>query len=218
VQEFEGMAQTKAESNLPFRLAETNSCYQGGKAGVSDTFASALWGADLMYQLASAGGVGINFHGGGYGVYTPIAGTVASGFVARPIFYGMLLFAEAGAGHLIEARLEGQENAPLVTAYGVLSDADPAERMRAVVFNKHADRPVHVRIEGAEGAGWARALRLSAPRLDDTQDVTLGSNPVGASGAWDAARAEELPVHDGAASIGLPAGSAALVTFHFGER
>jgi hypothetical protein len=216
VQEFEGMAQTKAESNLPFRLAETNSCYQGGKAGVSDTFASALWGADLMYQLASAGGVGINFHGGGYGVYTPIAGTVASGFVARPIFYGMLLFAEAGAGHLIEARLEGQENAPLVTAYGVLSDADPAERMRAVVFNKHADRPVHVRIEGAEGAGWARALRLSAPRLDDTQDVTLGSNPVGASGGWDAARAEELPVHDGAASIGLPAGSAALVTFHFG--
>jgi hypothetical protein len=90
--------------------------------------------------------------------------------------------------------------------------------VRAVVFNKHADRPVHVRIEGAEGAGWARALRLSAPRLDDTQDVTLGSNPVGASGAWDAARAEELPVHDGAASIGLPAGSAALVTFHFGER
>ena len=62
----------------------------------------------------------------------------------------------------------------------------------------------------------ARALRLSAPRLDDTQDVTLGSNPVGASGAWDAARAEELPVHGGTASIELPAGSAALVTFHLG--
>ena len=68
VQEFEGMAQTKAEFGLPFRLAETNSCYHGGKRGVSDTFASALWGADLMYQLASAGGAGINFHGGGYGV------------------------------------------------------------------------------------------------------------------------------------------------------
>ncbi|MFY9748576.1 MAG: twin-arginine translocation signal domain-containing protein [Acidobacteriaceae bacterium] len=218
VQEFEGMAQTKAESGLPFRLAETNSCYHGGKPGVSDTFASALWGADLMYQLASAGGAGINFHGGGYGVYTPIAGTVASGFVARPIFYGMLLFAEAGAGHLMGARLEGQEKAPLVTAYGVLSDAESSDGMRAVVFNKHADRAVQVRIEGAEDAGWARALRLSAPRLDDTQDVTLGSNPVGASGAWDAARAEELPVHGGTASIGLPAGSAALVTFHLGKR
>jgi hypothetical protein len=218
VQEFEGMAQTKAETHLPFRLAETNSCYHGGKPGVSDTFASALWGADLMYQLASAGGAGINFHGGGYGVYTPIAGTVASGFVARPIFYGMLLFEQAGPGHLIKSTIEGGENAPLVTAYGVLSDAEPSDRVRAIVFNKHADRAVHVRIEGAEGAGWARALRLSAPQLDDTQDVTLGSNPVGASGAWDAARAEELPVHDGAASIGLPAGSAALVSFHFGKR
>ena len=59
--EFEGMAQTKQDSGLPFRLAETNSCYQGGKRGVSDTFASALWGADLMYQLATAGGVGHQF-------------------------------------------------------------------------------------------------------------------------------------------------------------
>jgi hypothetical protein len=119
---------------------------------------------------------------------------------------------------LIKSTIEGGENAPLVTAYGVLSDAEPSDRVRAIVFNKHADRAVHVRIEGAEGAGWARALRLSAPQLDDTQEVTLGSNPVGASGAWDAARAEELPVHDGAASIGLPAGSAALVSFHFGKR
>lgn len=80
------------ESGLPFRLAETNSCYQGGKPGVSDTFASALWGVDLMYQLASVGGMGINFHGGGYGWYTPIAGTPQNGFLARPIYYGMLLF------------------------------------------------------------------------------------------------------------------------------
>src|ERR1022692_724808 len=65
--EFEGMKATMQESGLPFRLAETNSCYQGGKQGVSDAFASSLWCADLMYQLASAGGTGINFHGGGYG-------------------------------------------------------------------------------------------------------------------------------------------------------
>ncbi len=217
VQEFQGMAQTKAESHLPFRLAETNSCYQGGKQGVSDTFASALWGADLMYQLASAGGVGINFHGGGYGWYTPIAGTLASGLTARPLFYGMLLFAEAGPGHLIEARVEGQERAPLLTAYGNLNDAVvPQDMVKAVVFNKHADRTVHVAIEGVEGARWARVLRLAAPRLDDTQDVTLGTNPVGASGAWEAARAEELPVHNGGAAVELPPGSAALVNFHVG--
>jgi hypothetical protein len=217
VAEFEGMAQTKAESNLPFRLAETNSCYQGGKRGVSDTFASALWGADLMYQLATAGGVGINFHGGGYGWYTPIAGTAADGFTARPLYYGMMLFQQAGPGHLIETHIDGQESAPLLTAYGVVNDdTEPRDTVRAVVLNKQADRAVRVTIDSGERATQARALRLVAPRLDDTQDVTLGSNPVGASGAWDAGRQENLSVQDGVAAIELAAGSAALVTLHFG--
>lgn len=209
--EFEGMAQTKQDSGLPFRLAETNSCYRGGKSGVSDTFASALWGADLMYQLAAAGGVGINFHGGGYGWYTPIAGTVTSGFTARPIFHGMLLFAEAGPGYLIDAQLDNQDGAPLLNAYGVVNDDST---VRAIVFNKHADRAIHLTIESGGAAEQARALRLSAPRLDDTQDVTLGGNPVGASGAWEPAHLETLTVHEGAAALDLPAGSAALVSFH----
>jgi hypothetical protein len=55
-----------------------------------------------------------------------------------------------------------------------------------------------------------------APRLDDTTDVTLGDNPVGGSGSWDGAREEELTERDGTATIHLPAGSAALVSFHFG--
>ena len=211
--EFEGMAQTRQDSGLPFRLAETNSCYRGGKSGVSDTFASALWGCDLMYQLAAAGGVGINFHGGGYGWYTPIAGTVASGFTARPIFHGMLLFAEAGPGYLIDAQLDNQDGAPLLNAYGVVNYDST---VRAVVFNKHADRAIHLTIESGGTAEQARALRLSAPRLDDTQDVTLGCNPVGASGAWEPAHLETLAIHDGAAALELPAGSAALVTFHNG--
>ena len=216
--EFQGMAQTKADSGLPFRLAETNSCYQGGKRGVSDTFASALWGADLMYQLATAGGVGINFHGGGYGWYTPIAGTIPSGFTARPIYYGMLLFAQAGPGHLIDAKVDNQQDAPLVNAYGLVNDgAEPRDTVKAVVFNKHDDRDVKLTIDGGERANRARALRLSAPRLDDTQDGTLGGNPVGASGAWSAEREEDLAVHDGVAAVDLPPGSAALVTLHFGN-
>lgn len=209
--EFEGMAETKAESNLPFRLAETNSCYQGGKQGVSDTFASALWGADLMYQLAAAGGVGINFHGGGFGWYTPIAGTVTDGFTARPIYYGMLLFAEAGPGHLVDASFDNQDAAPLLTAYGLESGAGA---MKAIVFNKHADMDVHLAIDCGRQASGAHALRLLAPRLDDTQDATLGANPVGDSGAWSANRDEVVPLRDGTAKLLLPAGSAALVTFH----
>jgi len=209
--EFQGMAETKAESNLPFRLAETNSCYQGGKQGVSDTFASALWGADLMYQLATAGGVGINFHGGGYGWYTPIAGTVPNGFLARPIYYGMLLFAEAGTGHLIDARLDNPQ--PLLAAYGLVNESTDGGGVKAVILNKDADHALHLTVDSGGGATQARALRLIAPRLDDTTDVTLGMNPVGPSGAWHAEHEEALPVHNGAASLDLPPGSAALVSF-----
>ena len=94
--EFAGLQEVTKETGLPFRLAETNSCYGGGKQGVSDTFAAALWGADYMLRIAQAGGIGVNFHGGGYGSYTPIAGTRAKGFEVRPLYYGMRLFRERG--------------------------------------------------------------------------------------------------------------------------
>jgi hypothetical protein len=208
--EFEGMNKTMHESGLPFRMAETNSCYQGGKQGVSDTFASALWGADLMYQLASAGGAGINFHGGGHGWYTPIAGTPEKGFQARPIYYGMLMFALAGAGQLVETALDHPERAPLLTAYGLRSNAGA---IKVAALNKNLDRGVRLTVDAGQRSQRASALRLHAPRVDDTTDTTFGGAPVGARGAWSAAREETLPVENGAAVIDLPATSAALITF-----
>ena len=208
--EFEGMKKTMQETGLPFRLAETNSCYSAGKAGVSDTFASALWGADLMYQLAAAGGIGINFHGGGYGWYTPIAGTRDNGFVARPIYYGMLLFEQAGPGQLVESQLDGIEQAPLLTAYGVRSENG---NLKAVVFNKNLDLRVRVSIQIEKAAPQAKLLRLHAPRVDDTTDVTLGGAPVGASGEWAAAREETLTPQNGSVTVDLPSASAALIRF-----
>jgi hypothetical protein len=208
--EFEGMKETMHDSGLPFRLAETNSCYQGGKQGVSDTFASALWGADLMYQLAAAGGMGINFHGGGHGWYTPIAGTRENGLMARPIYYGMLLFAQAGAGQLVESKLGPSDHAPLLTAYGLRNIAGV---IKVAAFNKHLDRGVRLTIDAGQRTHRASSLRLQAPRVDSTTDATLGGTPVGASGAWSAARGETLAAENGAAVIELPPASAALVTF-----
>lgn len=210
VAEFEGMKGVMNESGLPFRLAETNSCYQGGKPGVSDTFASALWSADLMYQLASEGGLGINFHGGGYGWYTPIAGTPKNGFLARPIYYGMLLFAQAGAGQLVDAKLDRLELAPLLTAYGLRSNTGA---IKVAAFNKNLDRGVRLTIDAGERAQRAISLRLLAPRVDDTTDTTFGGTPVGASGAWSPTRMETLPLENGTAVIELPSASAALITF-----
>jgi hypothetical protein len=36
-------------AGIPWLMAETNSCYNGGEKGVSDVYASALWGVDYMF-------------------------------------------------------------------------------------------------------------------------------------------------------------------------
>ncbi len=102
------------------RMVEGNTCFAGGKPGVSDVFASSLWAADYLLHLASLGYAGANIHGGdaqsiidsignelpGESLspkpseprpfYTPIAHT-KDGYVAEPVFYGML-FAQQFAG------------------------------------------------------------------------------------------------------------------------
>jgi hypothetical protein len=46
------------------RMTEGNTCYRGGKPGVSDVFAAAMWSADYSLLLASNNYSGINLHGG----------------------------------------------------------------------------------------------------------------------------------------------------------
>ncbi|HVC47025.1 MAG TPA: hypothetical protein VND90_07235 [Terracidiphilus sp.] len=46
------------------RMTEGNTCYRGGKPGVSDVFAAALWSADYSLLLARNNYSGVNLHGG----------------------------------------------------------------------------------------------------------------------------------------------------------
>jgi hypothetical protein len=211
VAEFAGMRQTHEDTGLPFRLTETNSCYQAGKQGVSDTFASALWGAELMYQLAAQGGIGINFHGGGFGWYTPIAGTQQKGFEARPIYYGMLMFAQAGAGQLVANKLSEPQPEDVVAAYSLKTDSG----LKTVVFNKNPDSGLRLVIDPGQRAQRARILQLKAPQLDSTSGVTLGGSTVDAHAGWLISSLPSLSAsHDrGEYTVELPAASAALVTF-----
>jgi hypothetical protein len=195
--------------NVPFHLTETNSCYGGGKPGVSNTFASALWGFDLMYRIAVAGAAGINFHGGGYGWYSPIVGTRASGFGARPLYYGMLMFGEAGPGQLVSTTLDQPSSASLFNSYAL---RDRHGRLKLILINKHADRDAKLMATGAPSISVS-ILRLVAPRPDDTEHTTLGGARVGASGTWSSNVNEIIPAQDNVAAVIVPRASAALVTF-----
>ena len=82
-------AASVAAGGTPYRMDEGNSCFGGGKDGVSNAYASALWAADYTLHVACDGFAGVNFHGGGTGYYTPIESSDKAIAKPRPMYYGM---------------------------------------------------------------------------------------------------------------------------------
>jgi hypothetical protein len=155
-------AQAMKNSGVPFRLTEVNSCYRGGRPGVSDAYAAALWCADMMLKRAAVGWAGVNLHGGGDGIYTPIEAAADGSTKLRPLYYGMQ-FAEHFAGAELMA-CEAKTGAN-VTAYA----ARKGERKLLALINKGAERVTVAQT-------WvkpARITRLTAPALDAKTGVVL---------------------------------------------
>jgi hypothetical protein len=193
-------------AGLPFRMSEGNSCYNGGKPGVSDTFASALWAGDFCLQLAAMGCVGVNLHGGGNGLYTPIAGSIGSGFEVRPAFYGLMLAQQFAGRTLHRTTLEAQ--GANLTAYAAGEDGATG---LVVIFNKDA-RNVEVTLtDSVGGFKWATVERLEAPAIDSKLGVTFEGAAVGSNGQFHPPDSERLRVQSGKLSTRVPAYSAALI-------
>jgi hypothetical protein len=191
----------------PYRMTEGNSCFHGGKPMVSNTFASALWSADYMLQVAQAGYIGVNLHGGGNGLYTPIAGDTPQGFVARPVFYGMLLAQRFAGSTFVEANLSGLSDAQNVTAFAARNGA---HGVKLALFNKAAGA-VKINIKGLLIAGKARAWWLKAPAIDALDGVTFGGSSIGADGAFQPRAESQVSFRNGRAAIDVPGYSATYI-------
>jgi len=200
-----------AKPALPWRMSETNSCYNGGYDGVSNVFASALWGVDYMFTLAATASSGVNFHGGGSGLYTPIAVSTDAGattVTARPLYYAMLLFGAAAGGRVVPLTVNsGRVN---TTAFGVL---DPAGTLRVTIINKDPQFDAAVQITPGAAYTLATALRLSALSLTEKTAITLGGASVAADGTWAPGTFETVKGSSGVFNLTVPAGSAAVVGF-----
>jgi hypothetical protein len=200
---------------VQFRVDELNSAALAGclgRAGVSNTFASALWMADALFNLASVGVDGVNVHtlpGAAYELFT--FRRTAAGWQAfvHPDYYGMLLFAQAfPAG----ARLLSV-HAP-AGPVKVWATRDPAGRIRVALINKDS-RPHEVELQLPPASTpaeleWLRALAPTA-----TERVTLGGQTFGpetTTGRLPAPRLETVAQLFGWYSIALPPTSAALLT------
>jgi hypothetical protein len=221
-----------AETHLVYRMTEGNSCYRGGKPGVSNAFCSALWAADYLLKLASFGCAGVNLHGGGAGVirgslgghlpgenlspdgaaiaaegsfYTPIAGSRELGFKARPVFYGMRLAGTLAGGKM---RPVSFDQAP-VNATAWAADM-PDGSTRLVLINKDANQKLQISIASAHDA---KLWRLQAPELTATAAVTLAGAEINSRKTWRPAAEEHLASKDKQLQFGLEPGSAAALFF-----
>ena len=203
------MAAIGTAHRLPWRIAETNSVYAGGRPGVSDTLGAALWGAELMFQIAAAGGSGVNFHAGEDKIYTPISHGHGGGLTARALYYGMLMFAQA-AGDLVPIKLDS--GGAILAAYAVRA-ADGA--LRLVVINKDT-RAVSARIAPGRRFANGEVWRLTGPALDATAGVRFGGTTIDDYGGWAPAAREDARFDAGAIVLDLAGASAALITLRAG--
>jgi hypothetical protein len=191
-------------SGLPFWKTETNSCFHGGKPLVSDTLASALWGADYMLEIAQAGYIGANLHGGGNGLYTPIAGDSPT-FTARPVYYGMLMAQRFAGSTFVSANLSAQSDSQNVTAFAAKGPGG----WKLAIFNKAA-APVTVKIDGVSGASGAIEW-LQGPAIDSHTGVMFGGAEVATSGAFSPKTQATLRLSHGKGAISIPAYTAAYI-------
>lgn len=198
------------KSGVPYRICEANSCFGGGKPGLSDTLAASLWGLDYLFTLAQYNAAGVNLetginHLGWLSWYTPIGLDAQRNLRATPLYYGMLAFALASRGDRIAVTLD---NAGLnITAYAVRM---PPGGIWLTLVNKEASRDAHVRAT-LSGISKANVLRLTGPSLTAKENVLLAGSAVSKDGKWKPGSPERLRVTTGEAEITVPAASAALV-------
>ena len=188
-------------------MAESNSVYEGGKSGISDTLGAALWGVNVMFTLAESGWLGINFHGGA-NHYTPIAQTSSGAFEPKPLYYAML-FAYAGRGSFVPIYTRGMR--PWLRAFAVRGTVG---EHRLILVNTDLAQNEHVRL--ATTGQKATILRLTAHSAESKSGLTFGGASVGPNGAWAPRVAQSVTLKADRFVVDVPAASAAVVQIHTG--
>jgi hypothetical protein len=207
-----GWVKVAARSGRGLRLGETNSVFGGGKNGVSDVFAGALWTADYLFRVAQLGVIGVNLHGtldrcGGYSPICASSRALAQtdDIRVQPNYYAMLLFHHAARGRFASVRVEGSR---YVTAYATL-DGDRAVHVTLINLGP---APATARIAVPGRFRMGSVMRLAGAALESSSEVTLAGSAVGPDGRWSPKVPESVAVDGDTVDLTLPATSAAAVT------
>lgn len=181
------------------RMTEGNTCYRGGKPGVSDVFAAALWAANYSLVLASNNYSGINLHGGtGKSVANSVGGSLPGDALLKdqgatpdqiathphpfytPIatFDGEYALEPVAYGLKFAGALSGgsfykADFSAQIEASGVDAAAFAAKlsdgRASVIVLNKDAEKDLDLTLDFGAAAGRLEMETLHAPALDSRE-------------------------------------------------
>ncbi len=194
-------------SGLPFRLTELNSVTCGGRRGVSNTFATALWAPDALFELIHAGVDGVNLHVRD-AINAPFA-LQRGGLWPRPLLYGLIAFTRTlgPRAQLVPVATHVSPEARLKAwAVRVLG-----HRLHVVLIDKGAS-PITVELK-LPATGPASVERLLAPSPRSTSGVTVAGQYLGRDGRWvGRLRTETVTARNHRYAVRIAPFSAAIVT------
>lgn len=187
---YKPMAKTLEGTDITYRLTETNTYYMSGLKGVSDSYASALWGVDYLYWWAMRKAEGIDFHtgddtSGAPGCQYAVFITGENGYKAKPLAYGIKLFDLGAHGKVIPIDNPSTD----LAVYATLQD----KRVAVTLINKEygpdvEGRVVRIKLDTELHASTAKVIFLRGRNNDIAggwEDVTLGGAPIQEDGSWD---------------------------------
>lgn len=195
-------------AGLPFRLTEVNSVTCGGVRGVSDTFATALWAPDTLFELLRVGVDGVNVH-----VRTDPPNAAFAfergRLLARPLLYGLVMFRRALGTDPSLVHVQMREKRQMHVKVWAVRVAGGG--LHVLVIDK-GSRAARVALRIAPD-GPATVQRLLAPSVAANSGVTLAGQWLNAEGRWTGHRivSQVMPSADGY-ELTVPRYSAALVS------
>lgn len=185
---------TVERAHLKYRIEETNSFYDGGAKGVSNTFASSLWALNYLYWWMQHRAQGVNFHTGDFVAAGPmqticwygIFHTQKGGhYQIRPIAYAMKAFDMTAHGALLS--VHGLPRASSLKGYATANRASNTLFVTLVdsEYGPTAE-PVAITLSTEVRRGRFATMQLTAPHSNvaATTGVTLGGSAIQSNGSW----------------------------------
>ncbi|HET6866825.1 MAG TPA: glycosyl hydrolase family 79 C-terminal domain-containing protein [Solirubrobacteraceae bacterium] len=197
------------QAGLKFRLTEFNSVTCGGKIGVSNTFATALWAPDALFTAMRAGVDGANLHVRDDTYNAPFT-IDRSGLHPRPLLYGLEMFTRTlgPQAQLVRLHLAAARSLNL-SAWAVQIKG----RILHVLLIDKGSRSVRVDLRLPTHA-TGTVQRLLAPSPYSRSGVTLDGQQLNYAGEWTGApRTETItPTARGGYELTVARRSAALMS------